>query len=92
MDLGLARYLPEGELAGTACGTRLTMAPEIHLRKKYDHKVEVWSIGCVFFHLITGFYPFNGSDVANLIHNIEEGFYFIPLTVKLTYQALHFLH
>ena len=62
VDFGLARFLSEDELAGTYGGTQLMMAPEIHLGKRYDHKVDVWSIACAFYQLITGFCPFSGRD------------------------------
>jgi hypothetical protein len=84
VDFGLARVLSEDECAVTYGGTKPYMAPEIHLGLEYNHKVDVWSIGCTFYKLITGFLPFMGEDLK-LISNINEGFYFIPMTIKLSY-------
>jgi serine/threonine protein kinase len=92
VDLGVARYLSDSSFARTTCGTPLTSAPEVHLNKKYDHKAEVWSIGCIFYQFLTGFYPFVGSSAYNLIKNMEKGYYFIPKTVKLSYEGLNFLN
>ena len=39
-------------------GTPLYMAPEIILKKKYDLKVDVWSLGVTFCHLMTLHFPF----------------------------------
>jgi serine/threonine-protein kinase ULK/ATG1 len=70
VDLGVARYLSDSSFARTTCGTPLTSAPEVHLNKKYDHKAEVWSIGCIFYQFLTGFYPFVGRSAFNLIENM----------------------
>ena len=34
--------------------TRYYRAPEIILNNKYDEKIDVWSIGCIAFELVTG--------------------------------------
>lgn len=68
------------------------MAPEILNGNKYNHKVDVWSMGVVFFELITGFTPFTGTDREDLKKNIEYGAYKIPKRLKLSLQALDFLN
>ena len=35
-------------------GSRYYRAPEIVLGCQYDHAVDIWSIGCIIFELITG--------------------------------------
>ena len=38
------------------------MAPEILNGKKYKgDKVDIWSLGVVFYRLLTGFFPFNNK-------------------------------
>ena len=34
--------------------SRYYRAPEIILNNKYDEKIDVWSIGCIAFELVTG--------------------------------------
>ena len=34
------------------------MAPEIFAKQKYDHQVDIWAAGVVFFYMLFGFYPF----------------------------------
>lgn len=83
-DLGFARKLQDDELAKTGCGTPLLMAPEVLGGKHYNHKADVWSIGCIFYELLTGFMPFTGVSHQNLRENLRKGTYKIPNTVKLS--------
>ena len=57
-DLGFARKLQGNELAVTQIGTPLNMAPEIVVGYEYCHKADVWSLGCLFFQMLTGYLPF----------------------------------
>lgn len=77
-DLGFARKCEENNLAETGCGTPLLMAPEVLNGKKYSHKADVWSLGCLYYELITGFVPFTGRDHQNLRDNLRKGDYSIP--------------
>jgi serine/threonine protein kinase len=91
-DLGFARKLQDDELAKTGCGTPLLMAPEVLGGKHYNHKADVWSIGCIFYELLTGFMPFTGVSHQNLRENLRKGTYNIPNTVKLSLQGVSFLN
>ena len=54
-DFGLSVILSDDDdLAKTQCGSRLYMAPEIHMRKKYTYKADLWSVGSILFLLLTG--------------------------------------
>lgn len=90
-DLGFARKLPEDELAKTGCGTPLLMAPEVLGGQHYDHKADVWSIGCLFYELLTGFMPFTGISHANLRENLKKGSFKIPKTVEFSLQGVSFM-
>jgi serine/threonine-protein kinase ULK2 len=90
-DLGFARRLQEGDLATTGCGTPLLMAPEVMTGKHYNHKADVWSIGCLFYELLTGFMPFTGSSFQHLKQNMEKGIYKIPATIELSFPCVQFL-
>ena len=34
-------------------------APEVVLECKYDRKIDVWSVGCILFEIVTGQLLFN---------------------------------
>ena len=55
-DFGFAKRVSDQEGTKTQCGTPITMAPEVILGKgkMYRNKVDIWSVGCLFFQLITG--------------------------------------
>ena len=57
-DFGFARHLMPNSLASTLCGSPLYMAPEILRYEKYDHKADLWSLGCVLYECVCGRVPF----------------------------------
>jgi hypothetical protein len=72
-DFGFARALAtEAALADTLCGSPLYMSPEVLSYKSYDAKVDLWSVGCILFELLTGATPFTGANHVELLRNIER--------------------
>ena len=76
----------------TVIGTPLVMAPEVINGKRYNHKADVWSLGIVFFELLTGFMPFTGKNKTDLKKNLEKGMYKMPRKLKMTLNGLDFLN
>jgi len=61
------------ETATELIGTPVTCAPEIMVyggSRPYDNKVDVWSLGCTFFFMLYGRYPFLPKDRQDLIKQI----------------------
>ena len=52
--------------------------------KGYDKSADIWSMGAVFYEMITGFPPFTGETKADLINNLEKGEYKVPKHIKLS--------
>ena len=67
------------------------MAPEVLRGEAYNHKCDVWAIGCIFYELLTGFAPFTGTSYESLKQNLKKGTYFIPKTIELSLDGLIFL-
>ncbi|KAL8196014.1 hypothetical protein R6Q57_025014 [Mikania cordata] len=72
-DFGLSA-LPESQKDGmlhTACGTPAFTAPEIIRGKGYDGaKADAWSCGIILFNLLTGYLPFDDSNLPNMYKKI----------------------
>lgn len=57
-DFGLSK-LVSAETMKTVCGTQLYVAPEVLFgNKSYTSKVDVWSMGCLLFAMLSGTVPF----------------------------------
>ena len=61
VDFGLSEFVNDSEQLYKRSGTPGYVAPEILLGLPYDFKVDVYSLGVLFFTMITGRRPFNGK-------------------------------
>ena len=55
--------------------TRHFRAPEVILGHKYNEKIDIWSIGCLFYELLTGellFAPIKDSNISRDRHHIYD--------------------
>ena len=75
-DFGVSKVLNgTHNLASTAVGTPYYLSPEICENKKYDHKSDVWSLGCVLYELCAGAHPFDAASLKLLVAKITKGIY-----------------
>eukprot|EP00191_Tetraselmis_sp_GSL018_P018627 CAMPEP_0177591260 /NCGR_PEP_ID=MMETSP0419_2-20121207/7897_1 /TAXON_ID=582737 /ORGANISM="Tetraselmis sp., Strain GSL018" /LENGTH=724 /DNA_ID=CAMNT_0019081979 /DNA_START=126 /DNA_END=2300 /DNA_ORIENTATION=+ len=85
-DFGLAKMLGSASsFAQSAVGTPYYLSPELCNGKPYNHKSDVWSLGCVVYEMATFRHPFNGTNLPALIMAIIEGQY-RPLTQQYSLQ------
>jgi calcium/calmodulin-dependent protein kinase I len=71
-DLGLAISTPNDELLYDKCGSPGYVAPEIFKKSGYSYKADIFSLGSVFFNLLTGCFLFGGLDADHIMQkNIE---------------------
>jgi predicted Ser/Thr protein kinase len=63
MDFGIARVAGGEQLtsAGFMMGTPAYMAPEQVLGRDIDARTDLYAVGLVFYHMVTGVLPFKGS-------------------------------
>lgn len=75
-DFGIAKVLDQTlDMAQTAIGTPLYMAPEVCTNKPYNFKSDVWALGCVLYEAITLKHPFDARDLRTLFLKIMRGVY-----------------
>lgn len=59
-DFNISKFNNAGELLASNQGSPLYMAPE-QFYDRYDHRADLYSLGIIFFELLTGKTPFEGS-------------------------------
>ena len=72
IDFGTAKIFEKGQEENRYVGSSYYMAPEI-IKRKYDEKCDLWSIGVVLYILLTGRPPFDGNDDDEIIENVKKG-------------------
>lgn len=77
-DFGLSKFVKNGELLQTACGTPGYVAPEVLLMQGYGKEVDLWSLGVIVYILLCGFPPFYAESDAEMFELIKEADYDFP--------------
>ncbi|TYQ16190.1 UNVERIFIED_CONTAM: serine/threonine protein kinase/GAF domain-containing protein/predicted ATPase [Acetivibrio alkalicellulosi] len=72
LDFGMSNILELGEISGQeeVVGTFGYMSPEATgiLNRRIDERSDLYSLGVVFYAMMTGVPPFRGSDVNKILH------------------------
>lgn len=65
-DFGLSRFLREGNVLRSICGTWAYSAPEMRVKGRpgYDFKIDIWSVGIIMFIILSGYHPFDPQGTA----------------------------
>ncbi|KAK0178619.1 hypothetical protein PV327_007495 [Microctonus hyperodae] len=58
IDLGYAKELGDGSVSASIVGTLNYLAPELLWKETYSCSVDYWSLGILFYEIITGIRPF----------------------------------
>lgn len=70
-DFGLSRYVTStNNYAGTLAGTFVYMSPEQFQGLDYSSKADLWSMGVIFYELITGKHPFPIQNLAEIVFKV----------------------
>eukprot|EP00058_Branchiostoma_floridae_P017313 XP_002602801.1 hypothetical protein BRAFLDRAFT_227132 [Branchiostoma floridae] len=73
-DLGIARVLDSSsDMATTLIGTPYYMSPELFSNKPYNHKSDIWALGCCVYEMATLKHAFNAKDMNSLVYKILRG-------------------
>jgi len=72
-DFGLATFLSSSSIPSGTVGTRAYLPPEMILKTPYSFAVDMWSIGCIAYVLLSGYHPFSEDTDTPLYIQIVTG-------------------
>jgi hypothetical protein len=62
MDFGLSKILGPLEKLVDGYGTLAYVAPEVLIRQPYNKQIDIWSIGVILYHMLSGLLPFDDEN------------------------------
>ncbi|TET51519.1 MAG: CHASE2 domain-containing protein [Desulfobacteraceae bacterium] len=72
-DFGIAKSISASKTrTGIILGTPNYMSPEQIIGRQVDARSDIFSLGVVFFQLVTGELPFKGENLNNLFYQITQ--------------------
>lgn len=72
IDFGLSKDFSGQDTMSTMSGSPYYIAPEVFLQR-YNHKIDVWSLGVVLYIMLSGKVPFPGNSELEIIGNVIKG-------------------
>lgn len=69
IDLGSSCFITDQ--LSSYVQSRSYRAPEVILGLQYDHKIDVWSLGCILAELSSGFVLFQNDSLSTLLARLE---------------------
>lgn len=86
LDFGLAKQSFQTALTqtGNLMGTLRYMAPEIILQEPASVKTDIWSLGVMFYEVITGSQLFQGENNMVIVQKILNGTIPYPQSIRKT--------
>jgi serine/threonine protein kinase len=74
-DFGLALFATQTAGRDAIAGTPSYMSPEQWAGESLDGRTDIWSLGVVLYEMLTGYPPFHGKDLAELMIQIRDNRY-----------------
>ena len=73
-DLGISKALSSPtDFASTCIGTPYYMSPELFKNRPYNHKSDVWALGCILYEMCVMRHAFDANSINALASKIIRG-------------------
>ena len=72
IDFGTSRVFDPNAKMKKRIGTPYYIAPEV-LKKQYNQKCDIWSIGVMTYIMICGYPPFNANTEKGILKKVKTG-------------------
>ena len=82
IDFGTSAVFDTSKKMSQKFGTPYYIAPEV-LKKNYDEKCDMWSIGVILYILLCGYPPFNGANDKQIIEAVLKGKFSLDGKIKV---------
>ena len=99
IGFSLASYLKKGEYLYSITGGHINLDPICIFKLNkipeykysgYDEKLDIWSLGIIFYELLIGKNPFDACSMDELVEMVIKGDFYIPITISK--EAISFLN
>ena len=88
-DFGTSKIFEKGTVQRKLVGSSYYIAPEV-LKKHYNEKCDIWSLGVIMYILLSARPPFGGNDDDDIMERVATGIYDLesPPFDKISKSAL----
>eukprot|EP00835_Amoeboradix_gromovi_P005218 NODE_471_length_8085_cov_0.211620.p2 type:complete len:332 gc:universal NODE_471_length_8085_cov_0.211620:1186-191(-) len=81
-DFGFAKYVKEGDITYTLCGTAEYLAPEIIKGKGHGKAVDWYALGILIFEMLVGYPPFYDDHPFGIYEKILKAKLIFPSSIN----------
>jgi len=72
-DFNVSKVTTRDSMMQTQTGTPYYASPEVWAVRPYDHRTDIWSLGCVIYEACALYPPFRAGDIEALQRRVVQG-------------------